>query len=142
MFGDLITEAVAQTLPDVMPLANKLNYEGIILSVIVLMLSIGLVFASLKFTYSVVVKRDEAIKELGNKIGDLNGCIIKMTEVQTIDHSIMMRNRDLIVDIMNNQGRCEMTLKEIHDDINALLTNLEAHAKECLLRVAKGGGSI
>lgn len=140
MFPDLISAALAQPLPDVMPLANKLNYEGIILSVIVLMLSIGLVFASLKFTYSVVVKRDEAIKELGSKINDLNGCIIKMTEVQTIDHNIMMRNRDLIVDILSNQGRCEIGLRDIQEGVKSLLEDLGEHAKECLVRKAREGG--
>lgn len=131
IFGAPATTSVIETIPDVMPLANKLTSQEIILAVIVLLVSAGLFVVSLKFTYSILLKRDEVIKELGNKITDLNTCITKIIEVQHLDHAATIRNRDLLQEVFGCLTRIETCVGLATTGMKELSKDLQQHAKDC-----------
>jgi hypothetical protein len=70
-------------LPDeVAPLLNKVSSQEIILIILVLFVSASLFVVSLRFTFKLLVRRDEVISELAGEIGKLSLCLTKVIEVQ------------------------------------------------------------
>jgi hypothetical protein len=116
--------AVAQA---ALPLAEKLTSQEIILAALVLLVSASLFIVSLRFTYTILIKRDEVIKELANELKNLSICINKVADIQSVDHSATIKNRDILQD----QGILLSALPQIVQSIKELNNELREHAKDC-----------
>lgn len=122
----------------VIPLANKLSSEPLILAAVIVIITAVLASAAIIFVYRLLVKRDEVFKELSETVNILSGILGKVAQVQDIDHTGTMRNRDLLQEIAIYHSRQDVLMLNLVQEIKLLGIELLTHAKECADKIRKG----
>lgn len=120
---------------DPVSVINKISSQEVLFAVLVLFISAALFVVCLRFFIKLLSRRDEVIKELAGQISTLNICLIKVIEVQNIDHNTAMRNRDLLQEIAQAQSRIDINLSLIIQESRDTRGDLKEHARECLKKV-------
>jgi hypothetical protein len=116
---------------DPTPIVNKISSQEILFAVLVLFVSAALFVFCLKFFYKLLLKRDEVIKEFATQVATLNTCLTKVIEVQSLDHSATIKNRDLLQETSQILSRVDLNLNQITQELRDLWRELKEHAKEC-----------
>lgn len=135
----LTANEVTKAVTDVVPvLANKISSQEVILALVVLAISAILFVVSLRFTYKILLKRDEVISELADSISLLKDVITKVVEVQRLDHQTTVHNRDLLQDLGQSLSRQESCTKVIHQEVVNIHSDLHTHALDCAKKLSGG----
>jgi hypothetical protein len=122
----------------VAPMTSRISSEPLLLAAVVVIITAILASLAIGFVYRIFVKRDEVFKELSASVNVLSGVLGKVAQVQELDHSNTMRNRDILQELSNYHSRQDILLLNLAQEVKSLSIELITHAKECADKIRKG----
>lgn len=110
-------------------LTSKLSSQEIILAALVLLVSAGLFIVSLRFTYKILLRRDEVIECLSKEIGKIALCVNKVVEVQNLDHDAVVVNRDILQSVKESLSKVELCLGLLTGKVNTIDREIQEYMR-------------
>jgi Asp-tRNA(Asn)/Glu-tRNA(Gln) amidotransferase C subunit len=122
----------------VSPMTSRISSEPLLLASVVVVVTASLAMVALWYVYRLLIKRDEVFKELSLSVGTLSSILGKVAQIQELDHTSTLRNRDLLQEVAVNHSRQDLMMSSLVQEIKAVGVELLTHAKECADRIRKG----